>query len=235
MAALAPLSMSQRKDDLLKHLNMDAETYSLMAKETDVVYKWLTSENYHLKENCKRRPPYDWSDIKENSKDEAMSRIAQSGNPHTQWYWDLAVKTPDCPNWIARWFLYHKFRYRDGRNRNPAKNSGSGKHHHSHRHGSSSRHHQKHRSEEHEQYYDEQEEYYPEESMASAPAPQEYYAGGYSGGYAAATPAVSSGYTAGYPAGYTDPVAPTYAPYDPSPANGEDEKVYYDPVRDMTR
>jgi hypothetical protein len=136
-----------------------------MQKETDVVYKWLTSENYHLKENCKRRPPYDWSDIKENSKDEAMSRIAQSGNPHTQWYWDLAVKTPDCPNWIARWFLYHKFRYRDGRNRNPAKNSGSGKHHHSHRHGSSSRHHHKHRSEE--QYYDEQEEYYPEESMVS--------------------------------------------------------------------
>jgi hypothetical protein len=31
MAALPPLSMSQTKDDLLKHLNMDAETYSLMA------------------------------------------------------------------------------------------------------------------------------------------------------------------------------------------------------------
>ena len=31
MAALPPLSMSQTKDDLLKHLNMDAETYSMMA------------------------------------------------------------------------------------------------------------------------------------------------------------------------------------------------------------
>jgi hypothetical protein len=94
-----------------------------------------------------------------------MRRIAHSGNPHTQWYWDLAVKTSDCPNWIARWFLYHKFRYRDGRNRNPAKGSGSGKHHHSHGHGSSLRHHHKHRLEEQEQDYDEQEEYYPEESM----------------------------------------------------------------------
>jgi len=136
-------------------------------KETDVVYKWLTSEKYHLKENCKRKPPFDWSDIKEGSKDEAMRRIAQSGNPHTQWYWDLATATDDCPNWIARWFLYHKFRYRDGRNRNPTKSAGSGKHHHSHGHGSSSRHHHKHRSEEHEEYYDEQPEYYPEESMTS--------------------------------------------------------------------
>lgn len=31
MAALPPLSMSQTKDDLLKHLNMDAQTYSMMA------------------------------------------------------------------------------------------------------------------------------------------------------------------------------------------------------------
>ncbi|PMD34927.1 hypothetical protein L207DRAFT_437196 [Hyaloscypha variabilis F] len=167
MAALAPLSMSQTKDDLVKHLNMDAETYAQMAKETDVVYKWLTSEKHHLKENCKRKPPFDWSDIKEGSKDEAMRRIAQSGNPHTQWYWRLATETDDCPNWIARWFLYHKFRYRDGRNRNPTKSSGSGKHHHSHGHGNSSRHQHKQRSEENEEYYEEQPEYYPEESMTS--------------------------------------------------------------------
>ena len=31
MAALPPLSMSQTKDDLLKHLNMGPETYALMA------------------------------------------------------------------------------------------------------------------------------------------------------------------------------------------------------------
>jgi len=141
-----------------------------LQKETDVVYKWLTSEKNHLKENCKRKPPYDWSDILEKSKDEAMARIAQSGNPHTQWYWNLAVPTSDCKNWIARWFLYHKFRYRDGRNRNPAKSSGSGKHHHSHGHGGSSRHHRKHHSEEQEDrydQYDQEEQYNPEETMTS--------------------------------------------------------------------
>jgi hypothetical protein len=31
MAALEPLPMSQKKDDLLKHLNMDLDTYTMMA------------------------------------------------------------------------------------------------------------------------------------------------------------------------------------------------------------
>ena len=146
-------------------LNCNYANSFCMQKETDVVYKWLTSERSHLKDNCKRKPPFDWSDIKEGWKDEAYKRIAQSGNPHTEWYWALAAPTNDCSNWIARWFLYHKFRYRDGRNRNPTKSSGSGKHHHSHGHGSSSKHHHKHRSDEHEEYYEEPSEYYPEESM----------------------------------------------------------------------
>ncbi|TGO67464.1 hypothetical protein BOTNAR_0041g00010 [Botryotinia narcissicola] len=111
---LGPLAMSQTKDDLVKHLNISAETYTLMAKETDVVYRWLISEKCHLKKNCKGKPPYDWSDIVEISKDEAMKLIVQNGTDQTAYYWNLAKPTVDCPNWIARWFLYHKFRYRDG-------------------------------------------------------------------------------------------------------------------------
>jgi hypothetical protein len=97
------------------------DTY-LGQNETDHVYKWLTSNKHHLKNNCQRRPPYDWSDIVENSKDEAMRRIAGSGDEHTSYYWRLSgPETKECPNWIARWFLYHKFRYRDGRNRSSVK------------------------------------------------------------------------------------------------------------------
>jgi len=36
-----------------------------------------------------------------------MEKIARSGDAHIRFYWDLAVPTADCPNWIARWFLYH--------------------------------------------------------------------------------------------------------------------------------
>jgi hypothetical protein len=103
---------------------------SELQKETDNVYKWVTSDKRHLKSNCsKRKPPYDWSDMVEKAKDEAMRRIAKSSDPSTSYYWNLGATSSedDCANWIARWFLYHKFRYRDGRNRNGTKGDG-GKH-----------------------------------------------------------------------------------------------------------
>jgi hypothetical protein len=69
-----------------------------------------------------------------------MCAIAQNGSDQTSYYWNLATPTNDCPNWIARWFLYHKFRYRDGRNRNAGKAEvGSSRHHHSHHPHSSHR------------------------------------------------------------------------------------------------
>lgn len=46
-----------------------------------------------------------------------MALIVQSTNPSTQHYWNLALPQKDCDNWLARWFLYHKCRHRDGRNR----------------------------------------------------------------------------------------------------------------------
>ncbi|KUJ15168.1 uncharacterized protein LY89DRAFT_105613 [Mollisia scopiformis] len=149
MASLAPLAMSSTKDELLNHLNLPPDTYALMAKETDRVYIWLTSEKSHLKSNCKRKPPYDWSDIQEKSKDEAMEAIGKGGDEYTDYYWRLAAPAVDCPNWIARWFLYHKFRYRDGRNRTHQRgshnsdrryhtDSGHGRHHRSRGHHHSS-------------------------------------------------------------------------------------------------
>ncbi|ESZ98123.1 hypothetical protein SBOR_1502 [Sclerotinia borealis F-4128] len=176
---LGPLAMSQTKDDLVKHLNIGAETYTLMAKETDKVYRWLISKKGHLKKNCKGKPPYDWSDIVERSKDEAMKLIAQGGTDETVYYWNLARPTPDCPNWIARWFLYHKFRYRDGRNRNlKADNRDTvtfhsaapppQHHHHSHRHSHHTyytHHRTVHEVEDHHSYSS----YYPGASMNTDP------------------------------------------------------------------
>ncbi|TGO88059.1 hypothetical protein BPOR_0186g00010 [Botrytis porri] len=109
---LRPLAMSKTKDDLLKHLNLDFETYALMAvrfifflydlittllKETDIVYQWLVAEKQHLKKNCKGKPPYDWCDILEQSKDHAIELIAQNATDQTAYYWSLARPTLDCP------------------------------------------------------------------------------------------------------------------------------------------
>jgi hypothetical protein len=131
-----------------------------MQKEVDHVYKWLTSEKHHLKKNCKRKPPYDWSDIMEKSKDEAISAIARNGTEHTSYYWNLAGPTEDCSNWLATWFLYHKFRYRDGRNRNAVKDEGSYSHssiskhsHHKHSRGGEGKQHGENDSHQDHSYY----------------------------------------------------------------------------------
>ncbi|CZR67864.1 uncharacterized protein PAC_17763 [Phialocephala subalpina] len=129
MSTLATLAMSSTKNELMKHLNLPSETYTLMSKETDRVYHWLTSDKSHLKATCKRKPLYDWSDILEKSKDEAMKAICNGGDQYTDYYWRLAAPDSDgCPNWIARWFLYHKFRYRDGRNQTRVKSGEERKH-----------------------------------------------------------------------------------------------------------
>lgn len=151
MIPLTPLPMSHSKDELLRHLKMSGYIYSKMAvsrtkpslpkiitlapvsptgsidreiwqKETDRIYRWLTANRQHLKKNCnKNEPPYDWSDLLEKSKDNAMQTLASSSDLDTSEYWRLASPTVECPNWIARWFLYHTFRNRDTRNRGTRK------------------------------------------------------------------------------------------------------------------
>jgi len=117
------LALSHTKEELLTHLRMPAEIYSMMTKEVDIIYRNLTADRSHMKQNSKHKPPYDWSDLRERSKEEAIALIAKGGNEYTLYYWNLAG--PTNPNWIAKWFLYHKFRYRDGRNRNGTKREGN--------------------------------------------------------------------------------------------------------------
>lgn len=73
----------------------------------------------------------------EKSKDDAMVQLARNGSAETAPYWQMAEESDTCPNWIAKWFLYHKFRYRDGRNKSKH-SSGHKAHKPSNHQGSSS-------------------------------------------------------------------------------------------------
>ncbi|KAF7863990.1 hypothetical protein EAF04_006955 [Stromatinia cepivora] len=231
---LGPLAMSQTKDDLVKHLNINAETYTLMAKETDTVYRWLISEKSHLKNNCKGKPPYDWSDIVERSKDEAMRLIVQNGTDQTAYYWSLARPTSDCPNWIARWFLYHKFRYRDGRNRNIKAdsrdavpyNSATSSHHHHHNHRTSHHSYHTQRRQAHEV-----EEHYSHSSYYSGVSINAGNGQGYD--YSPTEPSSSTGEYATYSSSQTYASSPSYVTYTSSIARENGQAKPYDPVRDL--
>ncbi|KAB8304243.1 hypothetical protein EYC80_003660 [Monilinia laxa] len=232
---LGPLAMSQTKDDLVKHLNISAETYTLMAKETDTVYRWLISERCHLKNNCKGKPPYDWSDIVEKSKDEAMELIVQNGTDQTAYYWSLARPTPDCPNWIARWFLYHKFRYRDGRNRNIKAdhrdtvpyNSATTLHHHAHNHRHSHHsHHSYHRQIHQAEDNYSHSSYYSGASMNAGDG-QRY-------DYSQYEPSSSTSAFSTYSSSQTyAPSSSSYTTYTTSIARDNRQTKPYDPVRDL--
>jgi len=56
-----------------------------------------------------------------------MELLAGSGDTRTAAFWSLG-NSSDPPNWIAKWFLYHKFRYRDGRNRARDADKGAKRH-----------------------------------------------------------------------------------------------------------
>ncbi|KAI9648257.1 hypothetical protein NHQ30_002889 [Ciborinia camelliae] len=232
---LGPLAMSQTKDDLVKHLNISAETYTMMAKETDTVYRWLISEKCHLKKNCKGKPPYDWSDIVERSKDEAMKLIVENGTDQTAYYWSLAKPTPDCPNWIARWFLYHKFRYRDGRNRNVKADNRdtvpfnlvapSHNHHNNHRHSHHSYH-------PHHRQARQAEDHYSHSSYYSGTSMNAGDGQGYN--YPPNEPGSSTSEYATYSSNQTYTTSSSsYSTYTSSIARDNGQAKPYDPVRDL--
>jgi hypothetical protein len=209
---------------------MSPDIYDKCSKEADRVYRYLTSGKRHLKKNCKRKPPYDWSDIVEKSKDEAMKEIASRGDADTACFWELAEPTDKCPNWIAQWFLYHKFRYRDGRNRNPQRDE-HGRHHSS---GISSRYPDSQATE----YWRGSENVSNGEAMSSSSV--DGY--GYGGGSAATSSTSNYPYQTSYQAPYqgiyqggyqmSQSYPATTNTHTPNDEDSEQAKPYYDPIRD---
>lgn len=161
------LTRSETKGKLLKHLQMDEETYALLAvsacrfpicalwpmrfgsgigahvrltdlekKEADVIYKQLVGNPKNLKPSrANVKPPYDWNDICERSRHEAVHKLAEGTNSFTAYWWQVGsrkLRENDLP-WLPVFILYkvirstrldggvaclqvfQTFRHRDGR------------------------------------------------------------------------------------------------------------------------
>ncbi|TGO37895.1 hypothetical protein BHYA_0086g00100 [Botrytis hyacinthi] len=116
-STLEPLGLYETKKVFMKHLQIDPETYALMEKETETINTWLTSDKAHL-EDGKTEPTYHWWAFTDQSRIKAMEFLDAGGTDRTSSYWSLARPFPECPNWIAEWFLYRSFLNREQRNRN---------------------------------------------------------------------------------------------------------------------
>jgi hypothetical protein len=60
------------------------------------------------------RTPYKWDEISETAKHREILTLANTAGPDTRYYYDLGRYTTSVneENWVARWYLWHSFRYR---------------------------------------------------------------------------------------------------------------------------
>jgi hypothetical protein len=66
------------------------------------------------KENPAVRPPYKWDEISETAKHYEILTVVNNAGPHTRPYYNLGYYRTNVneENWVARWYLWHSFRYR---------------------------------------------------------------------------------------------------------------------------
>jgi hypothetical protein len=67
----------------------------------------------NVKTYVRKDPPYAWKDVTEEAKHDAMAQLSYTQNQETEPYWNMGLNVTeskdDCPNWVARWLLYHQF------------------------------------------------------------------------------------------------------------------------------
>ena len=58
--------------------------------------------------------PYKWDEISETAKHQEVLRMVACAQPQTAYYYHYGRYTTNVSeeNWVARWYLWHAFRYR---------------------------------------------------------------------------------------------------------------------------
>lgn len=63
------------------------------------------------------RAPYKWDDLSETARHREILHIVQAASVYTRPYYQMGRwMTTEEENWVAEWFLWHSFRFRDNRN-----------------------------------------------------------------------------------------------------------------------
>jgi hypothetical protein len=60
------------------------------------------------------RTPYKWDEISETAKHREILTLVNNAAPETRYYYALGRYNTNVneENWVARWYLWHSFRYR---------------------------------------------------------------------------------------------------------------------------
>ncbi|KAL2059741.1 hypothetical protein VTL71DRAFT_10233 [Oculimacula yallundae] len=86
--ALTPLSKSQSKESMMRHLRISLAVFNMMAKETEAVHRLIASDkSYGQRKGDKDYLPYDWLSCSEESKEVAIMTLSRGGDEYTKRYW----------------------------------------------------------------------------------------------------------------------------------------------------
>lgn len=88
-------------------------------------YNSLTKQS--MKEGA--RAPYKWDDLSETARHREILNIVRMASVYTWPYYQVGRwTTAEEENWVAEWFLWHSFRFRDNRNNQAAGQHSTGGH-----------------------------------------------------------------------------------------------------------
>ena len=68
----------------------------------------------HSRLNASVTAPFKWDEISETAKHFEILTVVNNAGPHTRPYYEMGRYTTNVneENWVARWYLWHSFRYR---------------------------------------------------------------------------------------------------------------------------
>ncbi|KAF2264664.1 hypothetical protein CC78DRAFT_568140 [Lojkania enalia] len=116
--ALQPLVQSTEKKVVMQRLGLNEQYYKMLLQEANEVRDRMSQIPANLAPNREgARRPYQWNDLSETAKHREIIALSRTNNPYTRPYYDLGwhYNTVAEENWVARWFLWRSFRYRDNR------------------------------------------------------------------------------------------------------------------------
>ncbi|KAF2786814.1 hypothetical protein K505DRAFT_289042 [Melanomma pulvis-pyrius CBS 109.77] len=128
--SLRPLSQSIEKSAVFSRLGLTDQIYTLMLDEAALGRDRLSSNPANLtpqsRVDTRVQQPYRWDQLSETAKHREILYIVNVASASTRPYFDRGRYNTHVneENWVARWFLWHSFRYRDNRDHKAQANGG---------------------------------------------------------------------------------------------------------------
>ncbi|XPS69584.1 hypothetical protein M3J09_001851 [Ascochyta lentis] len=119
--ALSPLAQSADKQLLFSRLGLNEQVHKLLLGEAQAARDRLSRNQINLTDQSRADPsvtaPYKWDEISETAKHYEILTVVNNAGPQTKPYYGMGRYTTNVSeeNWVARWYLWHSFRYRDNR------------------------------------------------------------------------------------------------------------------------